>query len=168
MTGDEARFCLRCGSPLALEPRFGRERPVCVQCGWIYFTDPKVAVVAAVLQDRQVLLVRRVNVPRQGFWSLPGGFLDAGEDPAEAVKRECMEETGLVIQVNRLLTVVNGRAHPRGADLLLAYQAEAIGGSLQAGDDADQAAFFPLDALPELAFESTAQILGSLSGPAHN
>jgi len=162
LTSDNVHFCLRCGSPLALEPRFGRERPVCVQCGWIYFPDPKVAVTAVVLQDRQILLIRRVNVPRQGLWSLPGGFMDADEDPVAAVRRECFEETGLTIRVSRLIAVITGRAHPRGADLLLAYQAEAIGGSLQAGDDADQAEFFPLEALPELAFESTAQLLKGL------
>jgi len=121
-----------------------------------------VAVVAVVLQGQRVLLTRRINEPGRGLWSLPGGFMDAGEDPADAVKRECLEETGLTIQVGKLLEVIAGRTHARGADLLLAYQAEVTSGSLQPGDDADRADFFPLEAVPELAFDSTALILNHL------
>ncbi len=50
VTPDEINYCMRCGSRLAEEERFGRLRPVCPACGWIYFADPKVA--AAVLVEQ--------------------------------------------------------------------------------------------------------------------
>jgi len=160
----DVRFCIRCGSALENKYHSGRIRPTCPKCAWVYFSDPKVAVVAVVIQSGRVLLIKRLNEPRQGLWSLPGGFMDAGEDPAEAASRECLEETGLIIRVTRLIDVVSGRVHPRGADLLLAYRAEALSGEIIPGDDAGEAAFFAFDSLPPLAFESTSQVLTLLQG----
>jgi len=125
----------------------------------VFFPDPKVAVAALIEQDDRVLLVRRVHPPEKGRWTLPAGFVDAGEDPAQAVVRECREETGLRVQVDGLLDVIAVREHPDGADILIVYRAHALGGELVAGDDADRAAFFPLDELPPLAFTSTRRIL---------
>jgi 8-oxo-dGTP diphosphatase len=148
-------FCVQCGTHMNDEEKFGRIRPVCPACGWIYFTDPKVAAAVAVLKENQVLLTRRINPPFQGHWSLPAGFMDAGEEPGEAARRECFEETGLDVKIGGLLTIFSGREHAHGADLVLIYEAEVMGGVLQAGDDADRAEFFPLDSLPPLAFNAT-------------
>lgn len=156
---EEVHYCLRCGTALQLELQAGQTRPTCPACGWIFFPDPKVAVATVVLQDQQVLLVRRVNPPMRGYWTLPAGFLDAGEDPVHAAERECREETGLKVRIVGFEELLAGQAHPRGADLLLVYKAEVYAGNLQPGDDADQAAFFPFHDLPPLAFESTRQIL---------
>lgn len=112
--------------------------------------------------DGQVLLDRRVNEPQRGKWSLPAGFVDAYEDPERAAERECLEETGLLVRVTGLVDVLAGREHRHGADIFIVYTAEVIGGTLQAGDDADEAGFFPLDRLPPLAFETTRRVLSSL------
>jgi ADP-ribose pyrophosphatase YjhB (NUDIX family) len=165
MQSDQVNFCPRCGSPLEQKEHFGRLRPACPACHWVYFSDPKVAVAIVILDQRQVLLARRVNDPFRGDWTLPGGFVDAGEDPARAAERECLEETGLCVQVTRLLDVIAGQEHPRGAHILIVYQGQVTSGSLQAGDDADGVAFFKLDQLPRLAFRSTAQILANLTVP---
>jgi len=161
---EDVQFCMKCGAPVEARFVFGRLRPVCPRCGWTYFTDPKVAVAAVVLREGCVLLTRRINEPRRGLWTFPAGFVDAGEDPQRAAERECREETGLETRVTGLLHLISGREHPRGADILIAYTAEIIGGSLQAGDDADEAAFFAPDALPPLAFETTRQVLAKLPG----
>ncbi|MFM8321446.1 MAG: NUDIX hydrolase [Chloroflexota bacterium] len=158
---DDIRFCLRCGSPLTQAERFGRLRPLCPACGWVYFADPKVAAAALIEQDGQVLLVRRANDPQRGLWTFPAGFVDAGEDPAAAVVRECLEETGLQVRVSGLIDVLPGLEHARGAHILIAYCAEVIGGTLAAADDVDGAAFFPIDDLPPLAFKTTQAILAS-------
>lgn len=139
--------------------RFGKERPVCPQCGWIYFADPKVAAAILLEQDGRVLLVRRVNEPFRGLWTLPAGFVDAGEDPARAAERECLEETGLRVQALRVLEVIAGREHPRGADFVVVYQGLVMDGELRAGDDADQVGWFSRDELPPLAFRATQQVL---------
>jgi len=143
------------------EERFGRVRPVCPQCGWIHFVDPKVAAAVLVVQDGRVLLVRRVNEPFRGMWTLPAGFVNGGEDPAEAAARECLEETGLNVRVTRVFDIVSGREHPRGADFVIVYQAEVISGQMEADDDADAVEWFGREELPSLAFRATQKVLQS-------
>jgi ADP-ribose pyrophosphatase YjhB (NUDIX family) len=155
---DQVNFCPRCGSPVQESEQFGRLRPVCPGCGWIYFADPKVAAAVLVIQDGAVLLVRRAVDPARGLWTLPAGFVDAGEDPAEAAARECLEETGLEVRITGLLDVLFGQEHPRGAHIVIFYRAEVAGGDLAPADDVDQAAFFKPNALPPLAFSTTQRI----------
>src|SRR5690606_9292863 len=101
------------------------------------FIDPKVAAAVLVEQDRRVLLVRRANEPFRGLWTLPAGFINGGEDPAEAASRECLEETGLRVQILRVLDIIAGKEHPRGADFIIVYQASVLGGELRPDDDVD-------------------------------
>lgn len=131
-TADEVRYCIRCGTLLSLREMFGKPRPVCPACGWIYFADPKVAVAVLITRNGQVLLGRRVNAPGRGQWTLPAGFIDADEDPREAARRECLEETGLEVEVGSLLDVLFGQEHERGAHILLVFQAQVVGGQLKA------------------------------------
>jgi ADP-ribose pyrophosphatase YjhB (NUDIX family) len=156
----EIRFCIRCGSGLERAERFGQIRPVCPNCDWIYFADPKVAAGVLVERNGAILLVRRVNEPERGCWTLPAGFVDAGEDPAVAAARECLEETGLHVRICGLIELISGREHPNGADIVIVYQAEVVSGEMTAGDDADQVQFFPREALPPLAFQATRKVLG--------
>jgi ADP-ribose pyrophosphatase YjhB (NUDIX family) len=139
--------------------KFGHVRPVCPQCEWIYFVDPKVAAAALIEQDGRVLLVRRANDPFRGLWTLPAGFVDGGEDPAMAAERECLEETGLIVRVKRVHDVIAGREHERGADFIIVYEAAIISGELAPADDADAAEWFPRDGLPQLAFDATRRVL---------
>ena len=159
MEAKDVKFCPCCGTMVGQADRFGKVRPVCTQCGWIYFADPKVAAAALIEQDGRVLLVRRANEPFRGLWTLPAGFVDAGEDPADTAVRECLEETGLTVCVLRVLNVIAGREHPRGADFIIVYSARVVSGELMAGDDADQAAWFERDQLPPLAFRATQKVL---------
>jgi 8-oxo-dGTP diphosphatase len=159
MAHTQINFCPRCGTPVTLENKFGKVRPACPACGWLHFADPKVAAAVLIEEDGRVLLVRRASDPFRGLWTLPAGFVDADEDPASAAARECLEETGLNVRVTRVLEVVAGREHPRGADFVIVYAAEVVGGQLAAADDADQAAWFPRSDLPALAFKATRTIL---------
>ncbi len=156
---DEIRYCIRCGTGLTTQDCFGKQRPVCPACGWIYFSDPKVAVAVLITRDHQVLLGRRVNEPGRGCWTLPAGFVDAGEDPLEAARRECFEETGLEVNVIGLVDVLFGQEHEKGAHILIVYEAQICGGELKAGDDLDAVDFFALDHLPLMAFSTTPKIL---------
>ena len=160
MANTEYKFCPRCATQLSREERFGKIRPVCPQCGWIHFVDPKVAAAVLVTQDDRVLLVRRVNEPFRGMWTLPAGFVNGGEDPAEAAERGCLEETGLSVRVTRVHEIISGREHARGADFVIVYQAEVLGGELMASDDADAVEWFDRNDLPPLAFLATRKVLG--------
>lgn len=159
MRAEDIKYCPQCAALLVPMVKFGRERPVCPSCGWIYFADPKVAAAVLVEQDNRVLLVRRVNEPYRGLWSIPAGFVNADEDPAEAAVRECLEETGLEVALCGILEIRHGREHPRGADFVIFYRGRVTGGTLHAGDDADSAEWFERGSLPGLAFESTKYIL---------
>lgn len=156
------KYCPSCGTAITHQQKFGKTRPVCSACGWIHFADPKVAAAVLVEKDEKVLLVRRVNEPARGFWTLPAGFVDAGEDPARAAERECLEETGLTVLVTDVLDIIAGLEHTRGADFVIVYHAQVVGGVLHASDDADQVEWFPYSDLPPLAFEATKQALGVL------
>ncbi|NPV57452.1 MAG: NUDIX hydrolase [Anaerolineae bacterium] len=156
----EYRFCPQCGKPLVEQVQFGELRPTCANCGFVYFEDPKVASGVLIEQDDKVLLVRRVYPPAEGRWSIPAGFVNAREDPQAAAVRECLEETGLQVRLTGLANLIYGREHPRGADLMLIYNAVVTGGALKAGDDADEAGFFSRAALPPLAFRATCVALG--------
>lgn len=155
----EINFCPRCGTEVIQAERFGNLRPVCPACDWVFFADPKVAAAALIETDGRILLVRRANDPMRGLWTLPAGFIDAGENPADAVVRECLEETGYRVQITRLVDVLFGQEHARGAHILIVYQAEIVGGEAVAGDDVDQIGFFSRQALPPLAFDTTQKIL---------
>jgi len=159
MAHTQVNFCPRCGNSVNLEKQLGKVRPVCPKCGWMYFADPKVAAAVLVEQDGGVLLVRRVNEPFRGLWTLPAGFVDADEDPALAAARECLEETGLTIRVTKVLDVIAGREHPRGADFVIVYAAEVLSGTLFAADDADEVGWFKRSELPPLAFKATHLVL---------
>ncbi len=159
MNDGPIKFCPRCGTTLNMQLHTGKLRPSCPNCDWVYFPDPKVAVAVMIKKGDTVLLVQRMYEPQRGHWTLPSGFVDAGEDPIVAAKRECLEETGLVIQNIQLLDVIFGLEHPRGASILILYRGEIQSGELTAGDDANKAAFFNTLNLPPLAFSSTQRIL---------
>ena len=95
--------------------------------------------------------------PERGKWSIPAGFLDFGEEPKATAIREVYEETNLRVVIESLVDVYyNQEAIVQGgASIFILYQAHFVGGEIKAGDDADAAAFFGHDDLPELAFAST-------------
>ena len=152
-------FCPRCGAKVNHEEKFGQVRPICPACNFIYFQDPKVASAVLIEKENHVLLVRRVNEPFRGLWTLPAGFVNGGEDPAQAAARECFEETGLVVQIKKVLDVIAGREHERGADFIIVYSAEVISGEISPADDADAVEWFDKNNLPELAFKATQKVL---------
>lgn len=131
---------------------------------------PSIGVGAIVWRGPDVLLIRRGKPPRQGQWSLPGGHQEWGETVEDALRREVAEETGLEVGPLRFVAVVDllERDH-HGAVLrhytLLDYTAEAVGGTLLAGSDADAAAWFPPDTLAALPLWSrTREIIALARG----
>ena len=152
-------YCPYCAKLLEARTLEHRLRPVCQACGYIYFADPKVAVIAQVEQAGRVLLVRRAVNPAKGMWALPGGYMDAGEMPEAALRREVLEEVGLAVTVERLLAIypmVNGNGPSQG--IVLAYRAVPLNGEteLTPQDDVSEAGWFGPDEVPmELAFDST-------------
>ncbi|HEY3895618.1 MAG TPA: NUDIX hydrolase [Pseudonocardiaceae bacterium] len=102
----------------------------------------------------RLLLIRRAHEPGRGLWSVPGGRVEPGESDHAAVIREVTEETGLAVEVVRWLGTVH-RAAPGGAVFEIHdYRCRATGGTIRAGDDADDARWCDeqdLAALPVVA-----------------
>jgi len=116
-----------------------------------------VVVLAGVVEDTRILLIQRGNPPFAGSWALPGGFVEQGEQVAEAAPRELAEETGLRVGAGslELLGVYDtpGR-DPRGWTVSVVYIARVPGESAVSGaDDASDARWFAVEELPELAFD---------------
>ena len=155
----DLNFCPQCGESLQDSKVYGRTRRYCPACDRAVFRDPKVAAGVVVEDDGRVLLVKRGNRPGKGLWSIPAGFVEFDEDPAGTAARECLEETGLTVELTGLLDVIRGSGLSGEASFLIVYRGRIVEGKLAASDDAEQVAFFDVDCLPQLAFDSTHQAL---------
>ena len=150
-------FCPMCGADLELRSLKPSEpdRLVCVQCGFIFYQDPKVAVATIILAGNDdIVLVRRAIQPGYGKWVCPGGFVDRGEEVVAAAVREAREEAGVEIRIDRLLNVYS---YPGVAPVIIVYVATMIGGTLTCDDECLEVRLFAPDDIPweELAFSST-------------
>ncbi|MBI3637574.1 MAG: NUDIX domain-containing protein [Candidatus Rokubacteria bacterium] len=166
-----ARFCLACGARLARRRLDGRVRLVCRRCGFVFYGNPVPASVAIVTRGRRILLGRRARPPYAGTWDLPGGFLEAGETPLRALRRELREELGVSIRRARLLDFVTDRYGPRGFPVLAAIfhvvlPARRSRASLRPADDVTELRWFPRERLPyrAIAFPSMRRALGRFAG----
>ncbi|QEG23857.1 NUDIX domain-containing protein [Mariniblastus fucicola] len=102
-----------------------------------------------------ILLIQRKKDPFAGSWALPGGFMEMDEAADATAIRELKEETGLVVaQVEQIGAYSAVDRDPRGRVVTVAFMAEAsTSESIAAADDAADAKWFPVDDLPELAFD---------------
>ena len=115
------------------------------------YATPKVGVRGAVFHDDRVLLVRETADEHR--WSLPGGWADVNESPAEAVAREVREEAGLKVRPFKLAAVWDRARHPHGVVepfhiWRLFFLCAISGGELQTGPETSELAFFAEDDLP--------------------
>lgn len=152
------QFCPKCGG--GLKPR-GKSLFVCGVCGFNFYQNSKPTASAVIIKDGKVLLGRRTIEPAKGKWNVPGGFLEFGEDPKEAAKREALEETGLVVEIGDVLGIFMDVYGPsKESTLNIAYIASVIGGQEKTDDDLKELCWFSPDELPEeMAFESNVKML---------
>ena len=154
----EDRFCPSCAAALETKDIFGSDRPVCPDCGRVIFYDPKVAVICIVPREGKVLMIRRSTELGYGLWGLPGGYVDRGEVVERAAAREVWEETGLEVEIGGLVGLYSDPGNPV---IVVAYAGRETGGTLKAGPEALEAAFFDVDRLPELAFLRDREVLAN-------
>ena len=105
--------------------------------------------------EPKVLLIQRGNPPFKGAWAFPGGFMDMNETTEQCAIRELEEETGQkVSEVHQIGAYSKVDRDPRGRTVTVAYLAIVDAPMAVSGqDDAAKAQWFPLTALPELAFD---------------
>jgi len=115
---------------------------------------PSVTADGIVAREGKILLVRRGKEPFKGRYALPGGFVEYGEPLERCVVREVREETGVKAEVIALVGVYSAPDRdPRGHFVTAVYHLKPLTKTARAGDDAESAGWFPLDKLPELAFD---------------
>lgn len=151
-----AGFCPACGSQTKENDIHGRQRPQCTSCRHIVYFDPKVAAIALIIRDGRILLAQRANDPGKHKWGLPGGFVEFGEHPRDATKREVLEETDLTVDIGDVIDVFHTSG---GTTITIAYHAEIIDGIPRAGDDAEALGWFSREDIPELFFISTITVV---------
>ena len=150
------QFCPYCGAELIIRENEGRERLYCEEEDRYLYENPTPAATAVVTDEAgRILLVLRNHEPGKHQWALPGGFVETGESPAEAARRELGEETGLQASGPALIDVIYQESvFYRTSLLIIGYRFERYEGIIRSADDADDACFFEIDSLPPLAFES--------------
>lgn len=101
-----------------------------------------------------VLLIKRGNEPYKGYWAFPGGFLNMDETVARCAERELEEESGIVLTGMQLVGIYSDvERDSRGRVITAAYTAMTTMPEAVASDDAAAAQWWPLNDLPELAFD---------------
>jgi ADP-ribose pyrophosphatase YjhB (NUDIX family) len=154
---------------MSLKIHNGKARPCCADCGYIQYLNPAPAAAVVIRRQGRICLVKRKYAPRSGMWTMPAGFMEYDEQIEETAVREVKEETGLDVRLTGLFAVHTGILPPDRPILLVVFLGEEVGGQLQAGDDAAEVGFFPLDDLPgEIAFATHRRVLADLkadSGP---
>lgn len=120
-----------------------------------YPSQPLVGVGAIIMRGGKMMIVKRANEPAKGLWSVPGGVVELGEHLHDAIKREVREETGLEVDIERLVDAVDnivfdeqGQVHYHY--VLLDYLCRPRGGALKAADDVLEIRWVTLDALQSL------------------
>jgi len=130
-----------------------------------YPDSPLVGVGAIIIELDRVVLVKRAHPPLQGEWSIPGGALEMGETLRQAVAREALEETGLVVEVGELLGVydrilpdADGRI--RYHYVLVDFLCRRIAGEPKAAADAAEARWFTSGEVSELSLaQDTGEVI---------
>ena len=114
---------------------------------------PKLMVDVVIPSEEGVVLIRRGREPFRGQWALPGGFVDVGETVEVAAARDAAEETGLAVELSRLVGVYSDpERDPRGHNVSVAFLARVLSGELSAATDAAEVSVLD-PASVELAFD---------------
>ncbi|MBI5545884.1 MAG: NUDIX hydrolase [Deltaproteobacteria bacterium] len=121
------------------------------------YATPKVDGRGVVFRDGRLLLVKEL---RDGCWTLPGGFADVGDTPAEAVVREVLEETGYEVKPIKLLALWDrnkqGHLPPRPFHIYKVFiRCEIVGGSPKSSHETAEPTFFASDEIPPLSLSRT-------------
>lgn len=120
------------------------------------YRNPALTVDTIILEDNRAVLIKRLNDPYKDCWAIPGGFVEYGERVEDAALREAKEETGLDIELTKLIGVYSDpNRDPRGHTVTVAYLARITGGKLKSDSDARDAKFMELNEIKnmKLAFD---------------
>lgn len=142
-----------------IPPGEDRERLVCDACGFINYINPKIVVGSVALWEGRILLCRRAIEPRDGWWTLPAGYMEERETTIEGAQREAWEEARARIEIDALIGIYN---IPRISQVQMIYRARLLTPEVAAGPESREVGLFEWDDIPwdEIAFPSVHWALG--------
>jgi 8-oxo-dGTP diphosphatase len=154
-------YCSSCGNKCVKRILRGQERSVCPICGFVHYKNPSPAVSVLLVKNEKILLGKRVQGSfKAGMWCLPCGFIEFDEDFLTAARREVQEETGFIIEIESIISVMSNYLTPNLHSLVVVLLAHVVGGALCPGDDLDQVEWFSIsEPLPQMAFEADEHII---------
>lgn len=156
-------FCPSCGSPAPAALVDGVEVPCCPVHGaaWrLVRTGSTVEV--AVVRSGRVLLCKRATEPYAGCWSLPGGFVNPGEAPEEAARREAREEAGVETELIALLGLYPSSYRKDEWLTVATYLARSSGEPVADGKETSAVAWFSEGELPFLPWNQEERVRAAL------
>ena len=151
------KYCHNCGKILEWRRVEQKQRPYCPQCQRFYYVQLKVGAGGVIEQDGKLLLIQRTNDPFRGCWNLPAGYVEVDESPLQAAIREVFEETGLQVEIEKLVDLYFFVDDPRGNGILIVYKCVPIGGRLKETLEGVKPTFFKEVDIPK-----------NLAGGGHN
>jgi len=130
-----------------------RERSVCTRCGFVHYENPVIVVGVVCTWEGRYMLCRRAIEPRDGFWTMPAGYLEQDETPLEGAKRETREEARTEVDVDAMLAVY---AIPPISQVQIIYRGTLRDGVFAPGEESREVRLFDWDDIPwdDLAFPS--------------
>ncbi len=140
------KSCPLCAKELEVSFINGRDRLICFACEFVHWDNPIPVTATLIPLNDGIVLVKRKFPPYVDDWCLPGGFIEANEEPEPSAIREVEEETGLKVKIERM---IGAYAPGRGINvIILFYIGKSTGGVLQPGDDASEVQCFSKETLP--------------------
>lgn len=153
------KYCSHCGHTVRLVIPEGddRQRYVCHSCSTIHYQNPRIVAGTLPVSGSRVLLCRRAIAPRQGYWTLPAGFMENGETTPQAAARETREEACAETRLHGLYTLIN---LPHINQVFMIFRAD-LEGDFAPGPESLEVALFEEYEIPwdELAFPTIERTL---------
>ncbi|HDS1754815.1 NUDIX hydrolase [Pseudomonas putida] len=154
------RYCPHCTTELARGVPDGdtHERLRCTGCGYVHYVNPKIIAGCIIERDGKYLLCQRAIPPRPGTWTLPAGFMEAGETTEQAALREVWEESGVRAEIVSPYSIFSV---PKISEVYIIFRAIATEETGQYGPETLAYTFFEPDQIPweEIYYPAIRQIL---------
>ncbi len=147
-------YCPYCRESLLNKIIDNKSRLFCKICNEVIYENPIPATASIIIDNNNILLVKRKYDPKKGDWCLPGGFIELGETPESACLRELKEETGLNGKIDTIINALHSNSSLYDSVIVIGYLIKDVKGNIIAGDDAEEVAYFDFKNMPLLAFKS--------------
>lgn len=156
------KYCPTCSSKLLFRTIENRQVLGCSKCSFIFWNNPRPVVSALIVQNDNVLLIKRKSTVYNGYWALPGGIIDYLEEPKDALIREVFEEAKVHVSTSKLIDAYLIVYRPNGLDkdpshtsidLIYCCEVEEVILNMKKvknSSEIEKIDIFPIDKLPKL------------------